>query len=179
MHLVPIHRYHKKENIVKRHILTVFIMWVCLCVLFPCILCAQEEKPTFTYTLEECLDIALRRSADIRIAAEEIKIASGVVFETWAGIISVGADGGYSYTDFTTGSSLNSGASLGNTASYSEKYTLGLSASMPVFAGGRTLSGINASYLQKDLALEEYRSSVGSIVYETKTAFYSVLLARE
>ena len=178
-HTMPIYRQYEKEIIVKRNIMSTFIVCVCFCMLFPTAVCAQEEKPTFSYTLDECLDIALRRSADIRIAAEEITIASGAVFETWASILSVGADGGYTYTDFTSGSSLNSGMSLGGTASYSENYTLGLNASLPVFTGGRTLSGINVSYLQKDLALEGYRNSVGSIVYETKTAFYAVLLARE
>lgn len=156
----------------KRYIVLISIASVCFSVLTPAVLQAQEEKPTFTYTLDECVDIALKRSADIRIAAEEMKIAKGSVFETWASILSVGADAGYSYTDFTTGSSLSR-------ASYSENYSLGFNASLPVFTGGRTLSGLNVSYLQKDLALEGFRSSVGNIVYETKTAFYSVLLARE
>ncbi|MBN1882549.1 MAG: TolC family protein [Deltaproteobacteria bacterium] len=159
----------------KKYSILIYIVWVSFCVVFPRAVCAQEEKPTFTYTLDECLEIALKRSADIRIAAEEIKVASGVVLETWADILSVGANGGYTYTDFTAGSSRLSGGG----SSYSESYTLGLSASIPVFTGGRTLWGINTSYLQKDLALEEFRSSVGSIIYETKTAFYSVLLARE
>jgi len=164
---------------VNKQRVSIIIASVFFCVLFPGILLAQEEKPTFTYTLEECLDIALKRSADIRIAAEEIRVATGMVFETWASIVTVGADGGYNYTHYTSDSSVNSGMSLRSSSSYGENYSVGLNASLPLFTGGRTLSGITASYLQKDLALEEYRSSVGDIVYATKTAFYSVLLARE
>jgi outer membrane protein TolC len=60
-----------------------------------------------------------------------------------------------------------------------ESYLLAAEATLPVFTGGRVLSGIGIAYLQDDIAFESYRQAVADTLYLTTTAFYGILLARE
>jgi outer membrane protein TolC len=134
---------------------------------------AQETKPTLTYTLDECFHMAMRQSPEILTAREEIKRAAGVVFEEWAGIVSVSADGRYTYRETAAG---GSGLSSGGGTSY-DQYDIGLNASLPLFTGGRILSGLSVVYLQRRIADEEYRQAVSDVIYDTVVAFYTILLA--
>jgi outer membrane protein len=149
------------------------LFFLCLFFLTPGLLYAQEEQPALTYSLDECIGIALKRSPDVLTAAEEVKRAGAYIFEKWADILSVSADATYSFTDPYTGLLSAPGGRL-----TSEQYNVGLNASLPLFTGGRTLSGLNIAYLEREIARQGYRSAVGSTIYNTRTAFFSVLLAK-
>jgi outer membrane protein len=156
-----------KKNIPQR-----LLLFLSLFLLPSTLLYAQEEQPALTYTLDECISIALKRSPDVLTAAEEIKRASAYIFEKWADIASVSADGTYTFTDPYTGLLSAPGGRLAY-----EQYNVGLSASLPLFTGGQTLWGLNIAYLEREIAREQYRSTVGSTIYNTRTAFFSILLA--
>ncbi|MCI0481174.1 MAG: TolC family protein, partial [Candidatus Dadabacteria bacterium] len=143
----------------------------CLVVFSP-IAAAGEEGPALTYTLDECIDIALARSPDVLTAAEEVRRAGAYIFENWAGLLTISAEGTYSFVDPNT--RLLSAPAGG--ATY-ERYNAGVSASLPLFTGGRTIWGLNIAYLQREIARASYRAAVGSTIYETRTAFFSILLA--
>lgn len=147
-------------------------MLLCFTVSFSAVPAAAEDAPPLSYTLPECIDIALNRSPDVLTAALEIKRANAYIFENWAGILSVSADGTYTFVDPDT--KLLSAPAGGSTY---EQYRVGLGASVPLFTGGRTVWGLTVAYLQREIAREQYRSAVGSTVYHTRTSFFSVLLA--
>jgi outer membrane protein TolC len=151
---------------------TVLPLFLFLIILLPAAVSAQEESPAITYTLDECVDIALKRSPDVLTAALEIKRTNAYIFENWASVLSVSADGTYSFVD--PNSRLLSAPAGSSTY---EQYKAGLSASLPLFTGGRTVWGLNIAYLQREIAREQYRSAVGSTIYGTRTAFFSILLA--
>ena len=108
-----------KSDILKK--LAVFLP---VFVLSSTILFAEEQRPTFTYTLDECIHIAMRESPEILSAKEEINRLKGVVFEEWSSILSLNAGAGYTYRDPMSFS--------GGSASY-EQYNYDLSASLPLF----------------------------------------------
>ncbi|MBN2224789.1 MAG: TolC family protein [Deltaproteobacteria bacterium] len=152
----------------KYHRNTALLLLVSLFLVAPAVVYAQEDAPALTYTLDECIDIALKRSPDILTAAEEIKRTTAYIFENWASVLSVSADGTYSFVE---------PSGIGS-SSY-EKYNVGLNASIPLFTGGRTVRSLNIAYLQREIAREQYRYAVGSTIYGTRVAFYSILLAEE
>ncbi len=151
---------------------TALALFSCLIVLLPVVASAQDDGPTLSYTIEECVDIALKRSPDVLTAAEEVRRAGAYIFENWAGLLSISAEGTYSFVD--PNARLLSAPAGGSTY---ERYNAGVSASLPVFTGGRTIWGLNIAYLEREIAREAYRSAVGSTIYETRTAFFSILLA--
>jgi outer membrane protein len=155
-----------RATVLKR----VLLLFLCLVVFSPAVLVAEEANPTLTYTLDECIDIAMQRSADILTAAQEIKRTGGVVWETWSSVVS--ADISSTYTN-REGPSLTSGTSS------SEEFTAYLEASIPIFSGGRVLNGISTAYLNRDIAREQYRKAVNGTVYSVRSAFWRVLMDRE
>ncbi len=60
-----------------------------------------------------------------------------------------------------------------------ESYNVGLQGTLPVFTGGRVVSGLAVAYLSDDIAGEQYRKAVNDTLYNVRVAFYSILLARE
>ena len=145
-------------------------------------LAAQENEPTSKYTLSDCLHIAMSKSSDILTAKEEIKRAKGVVFEKWSSILSVNAEARYTYMGLTPDTLSNSSLYLGPSAPLSEpedKYDFGINASLTVFSGGKIMWGLNIVHLQLEVAEEQYRIAINDAVYDTKVAFYSILLAKE
>jgi len=159
------------RNTVRRR---VFPLFLCFFLLSPAVLCAQEDNPTPIYTLDECIDIALKRSPGILTADEEIKRTTAYIFENWASVLSVSADAEYRYAQPT---STLSAVTTGD-APY-DLYSAELNASLPLFTGGRTLWGLNIAYMGREIAREQYRSAVSSTIYDARTAFYSVLLAEK
>jgi outer membrane protein len=141
-----------------------------LVVLLPAVASAGEENPAPAYTLPECIDIALMRSPDVLTAAQEVKRANGVVWETWSNIVSVSVSSKYTLTE----------PGINTLASPSQKdFTLYLEGSIPVFSGGRVLNGVPAAYLNRDIAREGYRKAVNETVYNVRNAFWRLLLDRE
>ncbi len=154
----------------KLDILKKLVIFLPLFVFLNTTLFAEEERPTFTYTLDECIHIAMRQSPEILIAAEEINRLKGVVFEEWSSILSVGAGAGYTYREPMSFS--------GGSASF-EQYDYDLTASIPLFSGGKVISGLNIAYLQREISYEQYRLAVSDALYNTKVAFYNILLAKK
>jgi outer membrane protein len=142
------------------------LLFTCLLVAAPVAVHAEEELAPVSYTLDECITLALSRSPEVLTAAQEIRRATAYIFENWSSIVSLSADGTYTSANPNIGS-----------LSY-EQYDLGVNASLPLFTGGRTLWSLNIAYMQREIAREQYRSAVSSTIYDTRTAFYSVLLAQ-
>lgn len=148
---------------------------------------AEEEKLPIAYTLDECVHMALRQSPAILAAREEMNRTRGVILEAWSSILSLNAEGSYTYMETPQGMTIPKDSFaptippadvfLGSTSNKS--YMLAVDATLPLFTGGRVMSGISIAYLQDDIALFEYKKSTADTIYAVKTAFYGILLARE
>jgi outer membrane protein len=149
---------------------TAIILILCIVIASPIAASAQEESPPLTYTLDECVDIALKRSPDVLTAAQEIKRTNGVIWETWSDVVNVSISS--DYTAIQPGRNL-----LGSPSQ--EDFTLALTGSLPIFSGGRVINGVLTAYLGRDVAREQYRRAVNKTVYDVRNAFWRLLLDRE
>ena len=156
---------------------------------FPALVLAADEggKLALSYTLEDCLRIAERQSPAILAAAEEMKRTKGVIWEVWASIVSVKADASYTYFETPPGSILPAdsfGAGVPPTDLFlgipsHDQYEVGVTGTLPLFTGGRVISGLAVAYLSDDIAYQQYRMAVNDTLYNVRVAFYSITLARE
>ncbi len=159
----------------------------CCTVLFSFSARAQETKLPLTYSLDECIHIAQRQSPAILAAAEEMKRTKGVIWETWANILSVNADATFTYfeqspTTFIPANAIAPGipsADIDISPGADKSYNVGVEGTVPLFSGGRVISGIAVAYLSNDIAYEQYRQAINDTLYNVRVAFYSIVLARE
>ncbi len=140
-----------------------------------------QESPPVTYTLEECVDISLKRSPAVLSAEQEMRRASGVVWETWSDIVSVDLSAQYISSEAGERSTgLSSLSGLGGTGiGRSTGFTTGFGGSVTIFSGGRVINGILSAYLGRDLAREQYLQAVNDTVYSVISSFDQILLDRE
>ena len=160
-----------------------------LLLVFPGLLFAagEGERLPLSYTLEDCVRIAGRQSPAVLAAAAEMKRAKGVIWEVWTSILSVNADATYTYFNTPPGTLFPANIFGVNTPPTDvfmgvpshELYNVGAEATLPVFTGGRVVSGLAVAYLSEDIAYEQYRMAVNDTLYNVRVAFYSIILARE
>jgi len=144
-------------------------------------------KLPLTYTLDDCIRIAERQSPAIIAAAAEMKRTKGVIWEVWASILSVNADGTYTYLNTLPGytipaDSFGAGSPPNDIflgVPSHQMYNVGVEATLPLFTGGRVVSGLGVAYLSDDIASEQYRQAINDTLYNVRVAFYSIMLARE
>jgi outer membrane protein len=147
---------------------------------------------TTTHTLTNCKEMALRDSPAILAAKAEISRTKGVIWEVWTSILRVNAKGEYVYFNRPSPAVSIPAGSFGTVPSImppadiplmpagpEHLYTVRLEASLPVFTGGRTLSGLKIAYRNHDTAMEQYKLAVNDTIYNVTSAFYGVLLAKE
>jgi outer membrane protein len=147
----------------------------------------EGGKLPLTYTLDDCLRIAGRQSPAILAAAEEMKRTKGVIWEVWASILSVDANASYTYYETPPGSRIPAdsfGAGVPPSDVFvgipsHDQYNVGVTGTLPLFTGGRVISGLAVAYLSEDIAYEGYRKAVNDSLYNVRVAFYSIVLARE
>ncbi len=116
-----------------------------------------------------------------------MKRTKGLIWEVWASILSVNADGTYTYFNTPPGTTFPAGifgpgipaTDVFMGVPSHETYNVGLQGTLPVFTGGRVVSGLAVAYLSDDIAGEQYRKAVNDTLYNVRVAFYSILLARE
>ena len=180
-------RRWKRSGIVLSMVFAAYIS------LWPGTAAAEENVVLRARTLSECRRIVLEDSPAVLAAKAEIKRTKGVIWEVWTSILRVNAVGEYMYFNRPTpGISIPSGSFgtiMGSPfppadvplvpASPEHLYTARIEATLPVFTGGRTLSGLKIAYRQHDTAKEAYRKAVNDAVYSVTSAFYGVLLAEE
>jgi outer membrane protein len=144
---------------------------------------------TTTHTLNNCKEIALKDSPSILAAKAEISRTKGVIWEVWTSILRVNAKGEYMYFNRPSPAMSIPAGSFGvfgppadiplSPAGPENLFTVRLEASLPVFTGGRTLSGLKIAYRNHDTAMEQYKLAVNDTIYNVTSAFYGVLLAEE
>ncbi len=143
-------------------------------------------------TLEEAIQIALRNNNTIQAQEAEVESAKGTVISGFSGFLPK-VEGRLSYylgekgyeisttipansfgpefppTDLTTGF---------NSESFTYDYTLGITLTQPIFAGGKIWNGYKMSKLGKKIQEEKLRQTKNEITFQVIDAFYRILLAK-
>ena len=132
---------------------------------------AEPTPVPDTLDLKTAIGFAVQNNFAIRQARERIKQQEGVVIEVSAREIpNVAATGSYQRND----------TEITQTSPPSDRYwTIGLTATQTLFAGGGVRSAVKSSELTREAALLDLKSVINDALLSVRTAFYSVLLARE
>ena len=121
--------------------------------------------------LKTAIGFALENNFAIRQARERIKQEDGVVIEVTAREIpNIAATGTYQHNDTT----------ITQTAPPSDRaWTISLTATQTLFAGGGVRSAVKSSELTREAALLDLKAVINEALLGVRTAFYGVLLTRE
>ncbi len=130
----------------------------------------QQPVPD-TLDLKTCISFALENNFAIRQARERIRQQEGVLVEVSAREIpSVAA----------TGSVQGNSTAITVSNPASDRYwSIGLTASQVIYAGGGVSSSIKSSQLTREAAVLDLQSTINDALLAVRTAFYNVILARE
>jgi outer membrane protein len=124
-----------------------------------------------TIDLKTAIGYALEHNFAIRQARERIREQEGVVIEVTArSIPNVAADAFYQFNEREISTS--------NPAS-NHGWTLGLTASQALFAGGGIRSSIRSSQLVREAALLDLKGVINEALLDVRTSYFQVLLARD
>ncbi len=136
-----------------------------------------SAQPSPTQTIPDTLDLptALRFAVDnnfsIRQARERIRQQEGVVVEVKASSIpNVSAAGSYQLNDKTISQSFPAS---------SHAWSLSMTASQVIYAGGGVRSAVKSTELAREAALLELKGVVNEALLDVRVKFYDILLARE
>jgi len=134
---------------------------------------AQSAVPQVPDTLDlpTALRFALDNNFAIRQARERIKQQEGIIVEVKArSIPNVSANGAYQLNQKDISQSLPS----------SDRYwSLSLTASQTLYAGGGVRASIKSTELTREAALLELKGIVNEALLDVRIKFYDILLARE
>jgi outer membrane protein TolC len=132
---------------------------------------APTQPVPDTLDLPTALRFALDNNFAIRQARERIKQQEGVVVEVKArSIPTVAANGTYQ---------LNEKEISSYVPPSDRSWTLSLTATQAIYAGGGVRSSIKSTELTREAALLELKGVVNDSLLDVRTKFYDILLARE
>jgi outer membrane protein len=136
---------------------------------------AVAPRPAFPqYTLQECLNVALRQNADILVAQKNLEAAAGSVIEAKSGFMpSMTANASYLKREdnFATRDGFDPDRRA-------EDWLVTVRLTQNLYSGGGVRARVAISKLQEDSRLHEYKSVVDRVTAEVRVAFYNVLLTQ-
>jgi len=121
-------------------------------------------------SLKDCLKLTLVNNKTLQHIIQEKKIARGNELKSYSAILpSVSLTGDYLREDEV--------ASLGTiTFGDVDNYSVGLSVTQPVFAGGSIIAKLNAGKLFSLLTDQTVRAATQDVIYAAESSYYDVLL---
>ncbi|HEC69714.1 MAG TPA: TolC family protein [Candidatus Omnitrophica bacterium] len=132
------------------------------------VLASEPQEGTIVLTEKEAIEIALKNNYDILSKKEEISQASARLQQAWSQVfpyISVGAN----YTRYQDHPFIT----------YEDNRGYSFSVNQILFSGGRVANTIVAAHKALKATRESRDELENKIIYNTKQAFYAVLLAKE
>lgn len=134
---------------------------------------AAARAPSRPITLEEAIEIALRRNPDLEAAEADLDAAQGDRMAAY-GTLLPSVDVGYGYSTSSTGRLDPTGQTITNTS-----WSGQLTASYDIFSGFRRMAEITRSRRGARAANARYRERRFQTVLDTKTAYFEAAAARE
>ena len=166
----------------KRAALFALCLW--LAALGPASLAAQEGAEPLTLTLESAVDMALRQNPFYMATREKEAQAGAGVREAFSRFLP-SLSGQYTQNlaeklFFLEFPSLIPGEPPQRVAiDFTKDYQMALSFSLPLFAGGRIVSGYKQARANLETSRESVRLSEQETIFDAKRSFFGYLLARD
>jgi outer membrane protein TolC len=145
---------------------------------------AQEAKPALTLTLEEAIELALRQNPFFMATREKEEQARSLVRESVSRFLpTLNAQGQdtldeklfvLEFPSFIPGEPPQR-----ISIDFTKNYQMSLAFSLPLFAGGRLVSGYKQANYSLQASRETVRLSEQETIFDVKRSFYGYLLARE
>lgn len=141
----------------------------------------QPAWPSTPLTRDQCLDLALTWNASLLKGRQDIQESHGIALQqSSARLPRLGATGAYNKIDegriekvaFAPGTAPVSFAN-------DQNWNATITASQPLFAGGKLRSAARSSRLTKEAALANYQTLVATTLLDVRVAYDDVLLASE
>jgi outer membrane protein len=164
------------------------IGFACICslLLLTSVGLAQTDTVfTKVFSLDQCIELALKNNATVIAARNAYNVAKGDVWTGWGALLpKVSSDLGYSRTVYgPTESSIydSAGNFLGydtSAVSTTKGYSAGVSASQSWSLGGWNFYEIKEKNASKNGALSSYQLSRQELILSTKQAYFDVLKAK-
>jgi outer membrane protein TolC len=141
----------------------------------------QPSWPATPLTRDQCLDLALTWNASLLKGRQDIRESHGIALQqSSARLPRVGATGVYNKIDE---GKIEKVAFAPGTAPVAfandQNWNATITASQPLFAGGKLRSAARASKLTKEAALANYQTLVATTLLDVRVAYDDVLLASE
>ena len=135
------------------------------------------------FTLDEAIVTALQRNPGIQSARQEIEHTKGLYLELRADILPrVDANANLSNTDphLSSLGRFSGDTSGGNSqlTGVPTRYSIAITATQIIFAGGRVVSQIRSADFQRDSAYFAFRNAIDLVIANVRTQFYQILLNR-
>jgi outer membrane protein len=142
---------------------------------------AQPSWPATPLTRDQCLDLALTWNASLLKGRQDIQESHGIALQQGsARLPRLGATGVYNKIDE---GKIEKVAFAPGTAPVAfandQNWNATITASQPLFAGGKLRSAARSSKLTKEAALANYQTLVASTLLDVRVAYDDVLLATE
>ncbi len=137
------------------------------------------EQGVPTYTLKDCLNLALEQNPDIRVAQKRLEAAAGGVIVARAGFLPNLTN--YNFYEKRDTSFANSGFFEHGQAGFAvrpEAWQVSIRLNQTLFSSGAVENQYWIARLQEDRSFLEYRAVVDRVLAEVRRAFYEVLLNR-
>lgn len=134
---------------------------------------ARDRSPARPLTLQEAVDIALRRSPGLGVAESELDAAHSDRLRAYGALLP-GVDVGYGYSTSSTGRLDPTGQTITNTS-----WTAQLTAGYDIFSGFRRIADISSSRKRAQAAGARYRERRFQTMLDAKTAYFEAVAARE
>jgi len=145
---------------------------------------AQEAKPVLTLTLEDAIELALRQNPFFMATREKETQARSLVRQSVSRFLpTLNAQGQdtldeklfvLEFPSFIPGEPPQR-----ISIDFTKNYQMSLAFSLPLFAGGRLVSGYKQANYNLQASRETVRLSEQETIFDVKRSFYGYLLARE
>lgn len=148
------------------------------------LLLAISELCSESFTLDQCLEVALKENPQIKIVAQKLISAKAKKREAFAGYLP-NISGSISYIkrkEVEGASALTGITSVSPTFRFflaDEMYDNKLTLTQPIFMWGKIYQANKQATLNYRYTEEEYRKIKQEIIYKVKDAFYKFILAKQ
>jgi outer membrane protein TolC len=142
----------------------------------------EQAQPVISgkLTVQDCLKLALVNNKALQRVTEEREIARGERLKSYSAILpGVGLTGEYRRLDEVQSIKMPPEMGGGSiTMGDVDNYSVGLTVTQPIFAGGSISARLNSAKLFSLLTDETVRAAVQDVVYAAEHAYYDVLLSQ-
>ena len=159
---------------------SVFMTVLCLSMMIPGMVKAQQAQDSLIISLDQAIEIALEESNSVKIADLTIEKSGYSKKGTYAALYpNISASGSYQRTIKKQVMAMDfNGNAMEIEVGKWNNVNAGISASMPLI-NAQLWQSLKLSALDVELAVEQARSSKISMIKQVKQAYYAVLLAQQ